>query len=366
MSKEQKLKYYSLKPILSKHATYNVIIGERSNGKTYSVLTYAIHSYFNGGGELAYIRRWREDVTGRRASDVFSTINQDGVVFKESAGRYTGICYMARKFYFCNYDDEGKPVYNEQDIFCHTFALSEMEHDKGISFPKVQIILFDEFLSRRMYLPDEFVLFMDTVSTIVRQRDNVQIFMLGNTVNKFCPYFQEMGLKHVEQMKQGSIDIYNYGDSRLTVAVEYCATVNTQKKSNFYFAFDNPKLHMITEGAWALDIYPHCPCRYRPKDVIFIYFIEFNGYLYQCEIVSLPNTIFTFIHLKTTELKNPDSDIVFSLDFNPKLNYNRSVLKPGYKQLERVSWFFTVGRVYYQNNEVGDAIHNYLNICRGL
>ena len=32
--------YYSLDKILSKKATYNLIIGERSNGKTYAVKKY--------------------------------------------------------------------------------------------------------------------------------------------------------------------------------------------------------------------------------------------------------------------------------------------------------------------------------------
>ena len=39
-------KYYSLDRILSKEACYNIIFGERSNGKTYSVLKYAIKHYF--------------------------------------------------------------------------------------------------------------------------------------------------------------------------------------------------------------------------------------------------------------------------------------------------------------------------------
>ena len=37
-----KAKYYSLKNILDKNAIYNVIFGERSNGKTYSVLKYGL------------------------------------------------------------------------------------------------------------------------------------------------------------------------------------------------------------------------------------------------------------------------------------------------------------------------------------
>ena len=58
----------------------------------------------------------------------------------------------------------------------------------------MKTILFDEFITKGMYLTDEFMAFMNTLSTIIRQRDNVKIFMCGNTVNKFNPYFEEMGL----------------------------------------------------------------------------------------------------------------------------------------------------------------------------
>ena len=58
-------------------------------------------------------------------------------------------------------------------------------------------ILFDEFITRSMYLPDEFVIFTNVLSTIIRDRNNVKIFMCGNTVNKYCPYYKEMGLNNV-------------------------------------------------------------------------------------------------------------------------------------------------------------------------
>jgi len=70
LRRNRKPKYYSLDRILRHNAIYNVIIGERSNGKTYSVLKYAINEYFNGnGGELAIIRRWQEDIRGMRAKE---------------------------------------------------------------------------------------------------------------------------------------------------------------------------------------------------------------------------------------------------------------------------------------------------------
>ena len=43
---KKKPKYYRLKNILSKNATYNVMFGERSNGKTYAVQEYCLKKYY--------------------------------------------------------------------------------------------------------------------------------------------------------------------------------------------------------------------------------------------------------------------------------------------------------------------------------
>lgn len=360
-----KNKYYSLKPILKKDAVYNVIFGERSNGKTYAVLKYVIEQWVKHGKQFAYVRRWKEDITGSRAKSIFRALLDNDEVSKITGGEYTGITYYSRRFYLCNYSDDGKPIYNDNDVLGHTFALSDNEHNKSLSYPKVSTIMFDEFLTKRVYLPDEFVLFMNTISTIVRQRTNVKIFMLGNTVNKYNPYFDEMGLSHAKEMQQGTIDIYRYGDTDLKVAVEYCATLKRLKENNYYFAFNNPKLNMITGGSWELDMYPHAPIKWKPKHVLFIYFIIFNDDIFQCEIIQKDNMTFTFIHIKTTPIQKPDKDLIYSLDFNPKMNYNMNIYKPVNKVQERVLWYFKTDRVYYQNNNVGHAIDNYLKQCKG-
>ena len=357
------MKFYNTTKINKKNATYNVIFGERSNGKTYALLKQALGDYFKDGSQAAYVRRWKEDITGRRAARLYSGINENGEVEKLSKGLFTGVHYWAGKFYLCNYDDNGKAIYSDLDIIAFTFALSDGEHDKSTSFPNIRTIIFDEFLTNRLYLNDEFVLFMNTVSTIVRRREDVKIYMLGNTVNKFCPYFTEMGLNHILKMEQGSIDVYRYGTSDLTVAVEYCTSLQSKEKSNKYFAFNNPKLEMITGGAWELAIYPHLPIKYKPKDVLLTYFIEFNESLFQCEVVETEGVYFTYIHNKTTPIKNPESDLIYSLNFEPSLNHVRSIYKPRNKVQQRVLWFFKNDKVYFQDNEVGDTISNFIKLC---
>lgn len=360
-----KFKYYSLKKIQQKKSTYNVIFGERSNGKTYAVLHYVLEKFMKDRQQFAYVRRWKEDVIGRRASSVFNALASDGEIEKLSNGEYTGVYYYSGRFYLCTYDDKGKAIYSDSDLLGYTFALSDTEHNKSNSYPKVSTIMFDEFLTKGLYLQDEFVLFMNTVSTIVRLRTDVEIYMLGNTVNKFCPYFKEMGLNHIQEMEQGNIDVYSYGDSKLQVAVEYCSSNQTAKKNNFYFAFNNPKLAMITGGAWELNIYPHLPLKYKHSDIEFTYFIEFNDNLYQCEVINKEPNYFTYIHIKTTDIQDTNNDLIYTLDYHSRLNYNRNILKPQNQLQKNILWYFSTDRVYYQNNEVGDSIHNYLKLCRG-
>jgi hypothetical protein len=355
-----KHKFYRLDKINKYKATYNVIFGERSNGKTYALLEESLRRYFIDKSQMAYVRRWKEDIIGKRASGIWNAVNVNGLVEKYSNGEFTGVHYYASRFYLCNYDENGKAIYHDSNVLGHTFALSDGEHNKSISFPHINTIMFDEFLTSKLYLQDEFVHFMNTVSTIVRKREGVKIYLLGNTVNRYSPYFNEMGLKHILKMEQGTIDIYKYGNSKLTVAVEYCADTSTTKDSNHYFAFDNPKLEMITSGAWELNMYPHLPYKYKPKDVLFTYFIEYNDQLFQAEIVSLDEITFTYIHVKTTEIKNPDTDLIYTLDYIPKMNHNRSILKPINQIQEKVLWYFKTGRVFYQDNEVGDTIANFI------
>lgn len=357
-----KSKFYSLKKILEKNAQYNVIYGQRSNGKTYAVLKYGLLKYIETGQQMAIIRRWREDFTGKRGTTMFDSLVHNREIEKATRGEWTNVYYYGSRWYLCRYDDSDKRITDEHP-FAYGFSITSMEHDKSSSYPNITTILFDEFLSRSAYLPDEFVLFMNVLSTIIRNRNDVKIFMLGNTVNKYCPYFREMGLKHAREMKPGTIDVYKYGDSGLLVAVEYTLPNKDGKGSEIYFAFDNPKLEMITGGAWEIDIYPHCPVKYLPKEVLFTYFIEFSGDILQCEIIQHDNLNFTFIHRKTTDIKDPDDSIVYSPEFSPRPNWRRRLNKPTSAIEKKITEHYVKDKVFYADNDIGEIVRNYLIWC---
>ena len=94
----KKLKFYSIKNILTKLAHYNVIFGERSNGKTYSVLEYGLQKYFDTGEQMVIVRRWEEDFVGANSArtcfdSLTKNANGENVIHKMSGGKYTGVTY---------------------------------------------------------------------------------------------------------------------------------------------------------------------------------------------------------------------------------------------------------------------------------
>ena len=364
------MKYYRLDEIKKYNAKYNVIIGGRSDGKTYAVLEEIVRNYlcadvYKPTG--AIIRRWSEDFVGKRGQQMFSALVQNGLIEKYSGGKWNSVKYYASKWYMCYYDaDKHSIIECDDNPFCYGFALTSQEHDKSTSYPTITTVLFDEFITRNVYLPDEFVLFCNVLSTIVRERDNLTVYMCGNTINKYCPYFDAMGLKHVDKMKRGTIDLYKYGDSGLTVAMEYCDTAygifggKKSKKSDIFFAFDNARLSMITGGDWELDIYPHCPRKYLPKEVRFIFFIEFDSQILQCEIVCGKNDCFVFVHPKTTEFQRKPRDLIYTTKFaNPNPYIRKSFLKPADDVDRKILALWNAGKFFYSDNNTGDIMRNF-------
>lgn len=357
-----KPKYYSLNSILKTNSDYNIVFGERSNGKTYAALEYAIKQYLTTGKQTAYIRRWREDLRGKRAETLFANHVANGFLSKQTDGKFNAITYQSGKFYLAYHDSEKNKTTAETTPFCYAFCLSEQEHDKSTSYPNIDTIIFDEFLTRRYYLPDEFMLFMNVLSTIIRDRTGVKIFMLGNTVNKYCPYFSEMGLKNIAIQEQGTIDIYQFGEDGAKVAVEYAASVNTEKVSNKYFCFDNQNLQMITSGKWELSVYPHLPEKYKPMDVEFVFYVIFNENILQCNVINTGKAQFIYIHAKTTPIKDTENSLIYSLEPNGKPNYRRRLLSNIGEIDRKITTYFAKDMVFYQSNEIGEIIRNYIQI----
>lgn len=363
-------KYYNVEHLIKliPDAKYYMIFNGRQNGKTYSILRHLLEVYQKTGRRGVIIRRRKETFEDGGGAQMFDDLEKNGEIADVTGGEWTGVYWRAGRWYLCKddpKDPDGRIISREP--FCFATALSNSGNKKGIATNNVGTIFFDEFISDTFYLANEFIIFTNTISTIVRTSDAAQIFIAGNTINTYNPYFREFGLKHAKYMKPGDIDTYKFKDSRghvMKFVVERPEEAEGKKVSNVYFAFDNPALRMITEGGWQIQSFPHCPGRIAPKDIKFIYFIEFDEQLFQAEVIINAQNNYTYIHRKTTELKEPEKDLIYSQENRPGPNYARNLIKPVTVLQKKISWYYTADKVFYQDNEVGEAIFNYLNWCK--
>lgn len=359
---------YDIEPITETFVQYHMIIGQRSNGKTYAVQEEGIKNYCLYNKQMALIRRWDTDYTGKRGRETFSNMVKNNVVSKWSKGKFNTIIYRASQWFLAKkFPNDEEDTIIDDTPFCQGFSLNVAEHDKSTAYPDVTTILFDEFLSRKGYINDEFVEFMNVISTIIRHRNDVKVFMCGNTVNRFAPYFNEMGLYNVKNQKEGTIDTYTYGDSGMKVKVEYCAQIQQEKEdkksikgSETYFAFNNPKLQMITTGAWEIDIYPHLMNKFKRKEILFTYYVEFDRELLEINIVQQGVNIFSYVHRKTTPLKELSTDLVYTQRYSDRPNITRRINKPRTNLERRIWWLIQHEKTFYQDNEVGEIMRNYI------
>ena len=360
MKDEKITKFYRLTNILKLNADYNIIFGERSSGKTFACLEYGVEHYYKNGTQMAYIRRQDEDFKQGRAQQLFNNLVFNDTISKVTNKKWSDVYYKNRCWYLCKYDKEGNRIVDSEP-FCFGFTIAQGFHDKSVGFPNVKTIVFDEFISR-FYLQGEFIDFNNLLSTIIRYNDDVKIFMLANSQDKYgCIYFEEMGLKHVKEMKRGDIDLYTF--DKLRIAVEYTKPNESGKPSDKYFAFDNPKLKMISEGLWETAVYPHLTEGYRKSDVLQTFFIVHQDHTLQADVIVDDTKQYIFIHRKTTPIKDDDEDIIFTFKDSLKPNYFKRLTRPTCKLQERILRFFRRNKVYYQDNDVGEVVRSYIMTC---
>ena len=138
--------WYRLNAIEKRKCRYNIIMGQKSNGKTYAVLEKILKEYLSKGKQSFYIRRYMEDLRSKAIGTLFGKGNLYDLL---KGTEYTFIDYYNGAFYLAYNDERGKTI---RDIkpFCYTGALNNASHISGTHYPSenIYIIFFDEFLTR--------------------------------------------------------------------------------------------------------------------------------------------------------------------------------------------------------------------------
>lgn len=248
---EKVKKYYSLDSLKGyEDSQYFMIFGERGNGKSFSVARMAIDKFFEQGEEFVIVKRYEDDIKTRIASTMLCDHYE---YIEEKYG-------MKVKFYggkWLAYECEKSGKLAECITMGYALSISTVDKVKGSQFPRVGTIIFEEFMSMSSdYLTNEVNLFLNLVSTVVRDRINTKIYILGNAISKTSPYSDELGIK-LHRMKKGEIIQRKFSDKKgfsTTITIQRCENVNVfdnadnTNKVVFNLFGDKGTGSMITSG----------------------------------------------------------------------------------------------------------------------
>ena len=288
--------YYSLEPILSHPSSYYMIFGERGPGKSYQVKKRFFTKYKQEDSKFIYIRRFQRQKIKRRNKAWMKDV-QD-------------LAYsMFSSYVYYDYTD-GFYIEKEdgtRQTIGYALSIEEYVDDKGGNYQDVNTVVFEEFVESK-YLDDEVNRFLNLLSTIIRNRKDVEVFMLGNSVTKTCPYFSAFGID-IHKIKIGNI--YQVTHQRgVTIAIEHTKSFvprgeTRANQTNKYFGFDNQsQVSMIMYGDWETKDYEikSIDGKTWANNRTLLHFVYYGlGKVYECSYSSYKGNPVVFIRTINTQ-----------------------------------------------------------------
>lgn len=300
-----KQKYYSIAKIKSLNCEYNIILGERSNGKSFATKHNSLHDAYEDKtdqSKFIYLRRWDLEIKPSMIEQYFVDANVELM----TSGTSDCVIVHNKGVYLAKRDENGKPV--KQRLVGYAMALTMAEHYKSGIYTDVKNIIYEEFISGNTYLAKEPQKLQQYVSTIAR-RERIQVWLIGNTISRICPYFTEWDLRNVPKQKQGTIDIYehttdqfdeNNDPIKIRIAVEYAE--NSGNNGKMFFGSSGK---MINSGAWQSEEKPHLPEKMNAYLNMYEIVVEWVGFKFRCIFMTEKKSgaALWYVEPKTTPIK---------------------------------------------------------------
>lgn len=174
------MKYYDCQKVLSYNRPFIFVMGNRGAGKSFTFKVKAVKDFLKKKKKFIYVRRYEDDLK-LTAPSYFNDLKP---LFKDVQFNYKqGVFYI-------NGEEAGYSV-----------AVSQFLKMKSVSYPDVDLIIFDEFITEsrkyiggkdQPYLEPELCLnFYQTVARGFNRpiRDEVRFVFIANTVSIVNPYF---------------------------------------------------------------------------------------------------------------------------------------------------------------------------------
>lgn len=282
-----KKKYYDISNMLATKAQYMILLGQRANGKSYQAKKTVLENAYNNGRKFVYLRRWKEDIKMKAVNAYFG----DMPIAKITKGEYDCVKAWNGELFFAKKKADGEIEKGECiGRFC---ALNESERYKSWTFIDYDYIVYEEFITDKVYLVDEPRGLQQFVSTVARD-NRITVLLIGNTLSRVCPYFSEWCLDGVLNQKQGTIEIYHYhiGEDVVDIAVEYCANNSVENKMFF-----GQTAKQIVTGEWDTVDVPKLPRKQYEYDKVYEVLFTYQKFSFVIELLVEPRDGGVLLHI---------------------------------------------------------------------
>ena len=214
MAKIAENEYYRTDRTLSYGKLLNIVMGNRSSGKSFAWKEKLIRMFKKDGSQFIFLKRGVEESRASKLTNYFEDVRE--LKFPDDD------IYASKDKFYIN-----------GEVMGYIKCLKKVVNDKSISYSKVKIILYDEFLNENGdYLKNEVSQLFNLYQTVARGggeviRENVKIVLISNAVSLINPYFRYLNLYN---LKEG----YTVGKYYVIELFKNEAVVNAIKDTQFY------------------------------------------------------------------------------------------------------------------------------------
>lgn len=215
--------YFTAKPILSLKALINLVLSNRSDGKTFNCKQRILDDFADKGWVSIYMRRFKTELTQESIDTFF-----DKVIDLPENEKYRGWKFRGNKKRMEVDVGDGK-----WQVICYFVVLTMSAKLKStFDETKIHVINFDEYIPvDGRYAFGEMDLLMEFYKTIDRDRDTTQLIILGNKITPFCPILDYFNIDI--SIEKGKIRTYRKG----TIAVQiYVSSEHEEERNKNRFA----------------------------------------------------------------------------------------------------------------------------------
>lgn len=345
------------------HCSYYFFASKRGVGKTTTMLLLGMILFKLYGVVIQYIRQKEDMLRPKFAQELMKTVLDCGYIEKLTEGRWNYAYYYANKWVFCKLSESGKIEEKTAIHFMYELSIDQsFTYKSNYNAPHGDWIIFDEMLGRK-YEPNEFIYFMDILSTIIRKRQGVRIILLTNAIDEYSEYFEEFEIEEqLKKLKRGDCDICtSSGGTKIYVEKIDQNDKNAARLNKEYYGFKSPMLYAITgEGDWNVKICKHWDIEDEDAELIDrTHYIKMGLNMVRLELMRSSKYGWHVRVQKATKIY-PDS-VIYTMDEIEDARFRHS---RGYSKVDRFLWdLLAMDKWHYRTNSQKNFVDKYSLIC---